>query len=163
MKTPRRYLQIQGDPSIRAFLFDQSRVTSAFDDNIDKVLEIVKKLLLEHGIFHANVHFSSGQMSLWLVSDPYNYQVVLQDEVLGGELFEAYPKTPYTELAIIEPQKIDMILQRFKQLRGLDPVIYLRTGSINVINGSISLNFSCDGYHYVDFEEFLSNENYSPG
>ena len=34
-----RWLQIRGDPSIRQFLFSQSRVNSEFDDHLDMVLE----------------------------------------------------------------------------------------------------------------------------
>ncbi len=162
MKTPRRHLQIQGDPSIRDFLFEQSRVTSAFDDNIDLVIATVKKLIIEHGIFHAQIHFSSGQVNLWLLNDPFNYRVVLREEVLSGQLFDVYPPTPYPEHARVPKDKIEPVLQRFKLLRGADPVVYLRAGSLNVINGTVGMNFSCDGSHYVDFEEFLSNDNYSP-
>ena len=75
-----RFLQIKGDPSIRKFLFSQSRVDSEFDDHLDGVMNIVDLLLREHGIFHAKIHFSSGQVTLWSLVDPYNYQVFLKEE-----------------------------------------------------------------------------------
>lgn len=39
-----------------------------------------------------------------------------------------------------------------------DEVIYLRTSSINVYNGLVSLTFSCDGSHYMTYDEFLGKE-----
>jgi hypothetical protein len=47
------------------------------------------------------------------------------------------------------------ILQGFKQLRLKDPQIYLRSGSLNVVNGIVGLNFSCDGSHYMSCNDFL--------
>ena len=47
------------------------------------------------------------------------------------------------------------ILEGFRELRLKDPQIYLRSGSLNVINGIVGLNFSCDGSHYINFDEFL--------
>jgi len=38
-------------------------------------------------------------------------------------------------------------------------VIYLRSGSLNIFNGMISLNFSCDGSHYLPFREFLEEDS----
>lgn len=40
----------------------------------------------------------------------------------------------------------------------MDEYLYLRAGSLNVVNGLIGLNFSCDGSHYLKAEEFLSRE-----
>ncbi len=37
-----------------------------------------------------------------------------------------------------------------------DETIYLRVGSINIINGMIGLTFSCDGSHYMPVAEFLN-------
>ncbi len=41
-------------------------------------------------------------------------------------------------------------------LRLLDTTIYLRTASINIFNGMISLTFSCDGSHVMCHDEFLA-------
>ena len=38
-----------------------------------------------------------------------------------------------------------------------DENIYLRVSSINIFNGMISLTFSCDGTHYMLYDEFLGN------
>ena len=54
---PDRWLQIKGDPSVRAFLFQQSRVDSLFDSEIDRIHEIVNALLSRKGAFHVKVHY----------------------------------------------------------------------------------------------------------
>jgi hypothetical protein len=34
--------------------------------------------------------------------------------------------------------------------------IYLRTASINIVNGMLSLTFFCGGSHYMPYDESLS-------
>ena len=57
---PDKWLQIKGDPSVRAFLFEQSRIDSGFDLDIDNINRIVHVLLSEKGAFHVKIHFSSS-------------------------------------------------------------------------------------------------------
>ena len=51
------------------------------------------------------------------------------------------------------------MFQQFKALRFADDTIYLRSGSLNVINGMVGLTFSCDGSHYMPVEEFLAKDD----
>ena len=51
-----------------------------------------------------------------------------------------------------------MVLEQLKELRFADETIYLRSASLNVMNGMVGLTFSCDGSHYISVEEFLSKE-----
>ena len=51
--------------------------------------------------------------------------------------------------------KMMSIFELFRSLRFADENVYLRAGSLNVINGMVGLNFSCDGSHYMRFDEFL--------
>ena len=52
---PERWLQIKGDPSVRSFLFQQSRVESLFDTDLDRIHEIVYALLtLDQTIYMRN-------------------------------------------------------------------------------------------------------------
>ena len=60
---PERWLQIKGDPSVRAFLFQQQRVQSLFDEHLEHVLDIMALLLSRKGAFHVKVHFSSSQLT----------------------------------------------------------------------------------------------------
>jgi len=50
------------------------------------------------------------------------------------------------------------VFRQFKALRFADDTIYLRSGSLNVMNGMIGLTFSCDGSHYMPVAEFLNKE-----
>lgn len=150
-----RWLQIRGDPSVRQFVFEQARVANEFDQRIDEVLARVQALLLGHGVFHAKVHFSTGQVTLWLLSDPLRYRVHIKEEFLDPEIALAYPRQPYTEQAIVPFREIPKVLSEFKRLRAQDQHIYLRAGSLNVVNGLVGLNFSCDGSHYLGYAEFL--------
>ena len=151
----RRWLQIRGDPSVRQFLFEQARVANEFDRRIDEVLARLEILLLGHGVFHAKVHFSTGQVTLWLLDDPLRYRVHVQEEFLDPELCRIYPRVAYANEAIVPTPEICRVLNEFKRLRSLDSHIYLRSGSLNVVNGLVGLNFSCDGSHYLSYAEFL--------
>jgi hypothetical protein len=51
----------------------------------------------------------------------------------------------YQRDACIPPERIREVLIRLKALRQVDENIYLRAGSLNVVNGLVGLNFSCDG------------------
>jgi hypothetical protein len=155
---PRTWLQIKGDPAIRQGLFSQCRVESAMDRSMDDVIAIIDELMLDRGIFHAKLHFSSSRATLWLASDPMRYRVHVLDEILSPEVCLAYPNAPYTAEACVEPDRIRPVLLKLKELRDVDENIYLRAGSLNVVNGLVGLNFSCDGSHYLPVEEFLSRE-----
>jgi len=48
------------------------------------------------------------------------------------------------------------VFKQFTALRFADDTVYLRSGSLNLVNGFIGLNFSCDGTHYLTFDDFLS-------
>ncbi|MDH3527334.1 MAG: hypothetical protein OEN52_10570 [Gammaproteobacteria bacterium] len=43
----------------------------------------------------------------------------------------------------------------FKVLRRSDKAVYLRSGSLNIINGIVGLNFSCDGSYYLHYMALL--------
>jgi len=150
-----RWLQIRGDPSIRQFLFNQIRVDNEFDSRLDEVLEKVRLLLVERGIFHAKIHFSSGQVTLWSLRDPYRYLVTLKEEFLSPCFESAFDKARYSTNAVVAPHNIDRVLDVFRKLRRNDNSIYLRSGSLNLMNGTVGLNFSCDGSHYIDHQEFI--------
>ena len=152
------WLQLKGDPAIRQGLFNQCRVESGMDKNIDGVAVIVEELMRERGVFHAKLHFSSSRATLWLASDPMRYRVHVLDDILSPEIALACPKAPYPPEACIPPDRIRPVLEKFKELRQVDENIYLRAGSLNVVNGLVGLNFSCDGSHYLPAEEFLSRE-----
>lgn len=153
---PKRWLQVKGDPSVRAFLFQQTRQRSLFDENIDRLHRIIHALSTTKGAYHVKAHYSSSQLTCWFYDDPYNYKVYVKDEVFEPGFLDSFPSLSYEgRQPRIEPHSLDQILSEFKRLRLSDDQIYLRSASINRINGMIGMNFSCDGSHYIDHHEFF--------
>ena len=153
------WLQMKGDPAIRGGLFSQRRIHSALDEKIDDVMNLIKELIIAHGVFHAKVHFSSSRATIWLVDNPYNYQILNIDELTDPSLCLAFPNRGYFEQAKVPQHKISEVFAQFKKLRFADENIYLRSASLNIVNEKVGLNFSCDGSHYVSYDEFLSKDN----
>ena len=149
--------QYRGDPAIRGGLFEQCRVRSAMDDQFNETFAQVERLMRGHGVFHAKLHFSSSRATLWLYSDPHRYRVLSVDELLTATPCPTCPSTHYPLDAVVEPQRIREILELFRTLRFSDEQFYLRSGSLNLINGLVGLNFSCDGSHYLPADEFLAS------
>ena len=153
---PDRWLQIKGDPSVRAFLFQQSRVNSLFDGEIDRIHHIVNVLLTRKGAFHVKVHYSSSQLTCWFADDAYRYRVFVKEEVLDHGFLDQFRDCRIDHLQpVIDTEDTFSILQEFKRLRTTDQTIYLRNGSINRVNGLIGMTFSCDGAHYIDHKTFF--------
>jgi len=158
-REPDHWQQMKGDPAIRGSLFQQRRVESLMDQNIDSVLSVIDELVTESGVFHAKLHFSSSRATIWLVEDPYCYRILGYEALVDPDICLAYPLHPYPEKAIVPAGAVRPILEGFKRLRFADEVIYLRAGSLNIFNGMVSLNFSCDGSHYLRYDEFLNEES----
>ena len=149
--------QYRGDPAIRSGLFQQTRVRSAMDDQFNETFAQIENLMCRHGVFHAKLHFSSSRATLWLYTDPCRYRVYSVDELLTAMPWQDYPPTAYPTDAVVEPEHIRGVLEMFRILRFSDEQIYLRSGSLNLINGMVGLNFSCDGSHYIGVKEFLAS------
>ncbi len=153
---PGRWVQIKGDPSIRSFLFEQQRVTSLFDDNIDGVHQAVSELLLRKGVFHAKIHYSSSQLTCWFASDPFCYEKFVREDVIRPGFVETFPDSDHAgRTSLVDRDGIQRILTEFKRLRLTDSTVYLRNGAVNLINGMINMSFSCDGTHYIHHRTFL--------
>ncbi len=157
---PRQTLQLKGDPSIRQFVFSQTRATSLFDGRYEELIDRIEELFLFYGVFHVQIHMSTNQVTVWLLDDPFNYRVLAGEEIFNPPMQRRVPKLSYPERAKIPAEQIRVLLNRFKKLRFGDDTVYLRSGSINVMNGCLGLNFSCDGTHYIDHEEFLGSPVY---
>ena len=150
--------QIKGDPSIRGTLFQQTRTYSSMDKHLDEVMDVIESLMTEQGIFHAKLHFSSSRATLWPYNDPYRYRLHVLDEIVDPTVCLVYEKTPYPENAVVPADRVRSVLKAFKLLREVDEVIYLRAASLNIMNGLVGLNFSCDGSHYMSYDEFLEKD-----
>jgi len=153
-----RWTQYKGDPSIRSTVFMQERTVSHYDLRLEKVTYIISSLLKRHGIFHAQIEFSSSRLVLWSVDSPFDFQVLTADELFSHDLVNTYPHQDYLQDASIPEDLISKVLKQFTALRNADETIYLRSGMINIINGTVGLTFSCDGFHIMSIAEFLSKD-----
>ena len=152
---PDDWRQIKGDPAIRSGLFLQQRVESIMDSRLDEVLPIMNELICEHGIFHGKLHFSSNRGTIWTIDDPFVYRILSIEELTDPDICLVYPGHPYPERAIVPSSSVMDVYNMFRTLRFADDTVYLRAGSLNIINGMVGLNFSCDGSHYMRYDEFL--------
>lgn len=154
-RQPEQWMQIKGDPAIRGGLFNQQRIESPMDQHIDEVLDLLVEMVASHGVFHGKLHFSSSRATLWFIDDPLRYRILDIEDLTDPGIVLTYPTRPYPEDALIPLPKIKEVFQTFRQLRFMDETIYLRAGSLNIYNGMVGLNFSCDGSHYMPWNQLL--------
>jgi hypothetical protein len=156
---PGRWRQLKGDPAIRGHVFQQCRAQSRMDESIDMILPVLEELVVENGVFHLKIHFSSSRATIWLLDDPYRYRLLEFDDLVDPDVCLAFPHKPYPQDAVVPRDQIGPILDTFRHLRYADDTIYLRAGSINIFNGIVGLNFSCDGSHYIPVDQFLARDS----
>ena len=147
--------QIKGDPSIRGTVFLQTRTESLMDRDMDSVLSVLEELFTERGVFQCVLHFSSSRATVWTLEDPYRYRILPHEALSDPDTCLAFPSAPYPTNALMPAEAIPRILENLKHLRFADETVYLRSSSINIFNGMISLTFSCDGSHYMTSKDFL--------
>jgi len=155
---PGYWRQVKGDPAIRGTVFLQSRVESPMDRNMEQALSILEELLTHRGVFQCLLHFSSSQATIWTIDDPFRYRILDHEALNDPDICLAFPSRPYPDNAAIPQVDIKRILRTMQSLRISDPTFYLRTASINIFNGTVSLTFSCDGSHYMSYVEFLMKD-----
>jgi hypothetical protein len=153
---PTYWRQIKGDPAIRGAVFQQTRSESALDRNLDTVLGVMEELMTDHGVFHGKLHFSSSRATIWVVDDPFRYRLLDIDALTDPDTCLIYPHHTYPADAVVPRDKIRPVLDGLRALRFMDETFYLRAGSLNIFNGMVGLTFSCDGSHYLPWDEFLS-------
>lgn len=155
---PKVWRQVKGDPAIRGSIFDSVRVDSLLDDEIDTIQSVLEELYLERGLFHGKIHFSSSRATIWLMDDPYRYRILDFEALIDPDICMAFPKRPYPENAATTKEQVRTVFRGLRALRYMDENIYLRAGSLNIMNGMVGLTFSCDGSHYMPVEEFLDKD-----
>ena len=62
---PEDWRQIKGDPAIRKLLFQQTRVESPLDSNMDQGMAIMEEMLTQRGVFQMQIHYASSQATIW--------------------------------------------------------------------------------------------------
>ncbi len=152
---PRHWRQFAGDPSIRGTVFNQTRLESKMDRHLDTAISVVEELMLDHGVYYVTLHFSSSQAIIWAMDDPYRYRLLNMDALIDPDSCMAYPKRPYPVDTLVPARQIRAVLDNMRALRFMDEMFYLRSATLNIFNGIVGLTFSCDGSHYIPYDEFL--------
>ena len=152
---PGYWRQVKGDPAIRGTVFQQCRVESPMDGNLEQALSILEELLTQRGVFQCQIHFSSSQATIWTVDDPFRYRILDHEALNDPDICLIYPPRAYPADAAIPQHHVGRILNTMQALRLSDPTFYLRMASINIFNDMVSVTFSCDGSHYMPHIEFL--------
>jgi hypothetical protein len=104
---------------------------------------------------HVMLHFSSSRAVYWTVDDPFRYHLLDIGALTDPDICLGFRKQPYPGNAVVPKERIRAILDGLRALRFVDETFYLRTGTLNIFNGVVALTFSCDGSHYVPYDEFL--------
>jgi len=138
---PGYWRQLKGDPAIRGAVFLQSRVESPMDKNFELTMSIIEELITDRGVFQCILHFSSSRATIWTVDDPYRYRLLEHEALSDPDICLVFPSRPYPSNAEIPRNDIRRILGTLQSLRLTDTTYYLRTDSINIFNGTISLTF----------------------
>jgi len=154
----KEWRQIKGDPAIRSSVFLQCRIESPMDKNIEVACAIIEELIIDRGMFQGVIHFSSSRATAWFMNDPYRYRILDSEALSDPDICLLYPAHTYPDNALIPRDRIISIINVMKKLRLTDETFYLRSASINIFNGIISLTFSCDGSHYMSWQEFLDKD-----
>jgi hypothetical protein len=114
IRMPQKWLQVKGNPSVRAFLFQQSRVESLFDSELDRLHGIVRALLIRKGAFHVKIHYSSSQLTCWFSNDAYRYRVFVREEVLARGFIDHFRDARLDHLLpVISEEDTDAVLDEF--------------------------------------------------
>ena len=153
---PTYWRQIKGDPAIRGAVFHQTRSDSQMDLHLDTVLGVMEELMTDHGVFHGKLHFSSSRATIWVIDDPFRYRLLDINALTDPDTCLIYPHHEYPAEAVVPRDRIRPVLDSLRALRFMDETLYLRAGSLNIFNGMVGLTFSCDGSHYLPWDEFLS-------
>ena len=128
------------------------------DKNVDTVLAVMHELFIDRGLFHGKIHFASSRATVWFYDDPYRYRILGIDALTDPDICMAFPRRDYPDEATTPIGYVREVLQMFKELRFMDETLYLRSGTLNVINNMVGLTFSCDGSHYMSVDEFLEKD-----
>jgi len=104
------------------------------------------------------IHFSSSRATVWFIDDPFRYRIFDHEALSDPDICLLYTRRQYPGEAVIPRDRVIDILNGMRQLRTADDTLYLRSASINIFNGLVSLTFSCDGSHYMSWQEFLDKD-----
>jgi hypothetical protein len=163
-RQPEQWMQMKGDPAIRAGLFHQERVNSLLDERIDEVLapgqrthHRSRRLPRQAALLQLPRH-RLGRRRPFPLPPPRHHRPGRPQPLPGLPPAGITPPD-----ASIPATRVREVLNCFKDLRFMDETLYLRSGSLNIFNGMVGLTFSCDGSHYMPWDEFSGQETWGSG
>ncbi len=123
----------------------------------DSILGSLCQLMIHHGVFQAKLHFSSARATLWLIDYPYHYHLLDVDDFANPALVLDYQQRPYPmKEARIPFEQLNALWHHLYDLSLMDSQLYLHAGMINIFNGMVELDFSCDSLHYIPWRELFN-------
>ncbi len=135
--------------------FPKARAASNhFDDRLDELIDIARKLILNKGVFHLSIHFASSQLICWTFDNPYSYQIYHAEEIFSDDFMRHFVSLESKLHTCIKKDQVLPVLKTLKILREQSNNSELRNASINIMNGYIGLAFSCDDTRYIKLEDF---------
>lgn len=137
---------------------NHKRKTTEMDANIDYLIYALSILMQEHGVFHCKLHFDSDRCNLWSYQNPHNYQLHSVAELMSSGLIDQYTAVDYHQENTVPAEQIPLIFAQLKALRQSDDNTYLHSGSLNIVNGMVSLTFSHNEPQYLSADEFLNHD-----
>jgi len=129
-------------------------LSNHFDDRLNDLTVIAKQLLLEKGVFHLAVHFSSSQLVCWALDNPYSFRVFTLEEVFADGFLSLFSPINTKAHSCIDKDRVLPILETLKRLRENSGGSELRNASIHMLNGYIGLTFACDDTRYINYKDF---------
>jgi len=81
---------------------------------MDQALAILEEMLTQRGVFQAQIHFSSSQITIWMNDDPHRYRILDIEAVHRPDICLVYPCQPYPTAAAIPPEVIAPILRHLR-------------------------------------------------
>ena len=132
----------------------QADISNHFDDRLNDLMEIAKDLLINKGVFHLAVHFSSSQLVCWTLDNPYSFRVYASEEVFAGDFLSLFSPLKTKAHSCIDKGTILPILKSFESLRNNSGGSELRNASIHMLNGYLGLTFACDDTRYINYKDF---------
>jgi len=144
-------------PNVNSGLTSGKRadLSNHFDDRLDDLTEIVKRLLLDKGVFHIAMHFSSSQLVCWTLDNPYSFRVYTAEEVFADDFLSLFSPMSTKAHSCIEMSRVVPILESLKGLRENVGASELRNASMHMLNGYVGLTFACDDTRYISYKDFV--------
>jgi hypothetical protein len=140
----------------RRSLLKPDRTERKADGCLDRLVVLSGELLRERGVFQVGLHFAGGgQVVLWELRDPCHYRVWPSEDCLRPGFAEGFRQALYPVNAGVPPGRVQEVLSRLKSLRLDEGGQRLCSGSLNIINGTVGLDFSCAGSLYLDYRDLL--------